>query len=188
MKLMKLRSLTLVIMLAGSAAAGLGSPAKEFLTEKEIAQIQDAQEVDRRVKIYLDAADLRLKEAERRLSGEESQAGDPLEFFTVEDMLDSYYRIVRSVMSNLDDAFEKPKAGVDKGNLGKALKNLKESTEKAIRDLEFLKKAAEDKKNEGLWNLVNNAIDITNGAHEGAELGLSKQPQTPPEKRKKNQP
>jgi len=149
--------------------------AKEYLTPIEIGKIQEAQEVDKRIKIYLDAAALRLKSAEDRLNGKESAEGDTLEFFTPEEMLEGYYSILRSVMFNLDDAIEKPTA--DRGVLGKVLKSLKTSTEKAAKDLAILKKITEEKKNEQAWNLVNRAIEITEGAHDGALLGLSRFPE-----------
>ena len=96
---------------------------------------------------------------------------------------------------NLDDAAQNPgrTSGVringetarnDKQRIGNALKLLKSETEKNISELLILKKLAEEKKKEQLWNLVNEAIDIANGAHEGAESGLSKQP-APPDKGKK---
>jgi hypothetical protein len=151
---------------------GAGAQTREFLTPKEIQQIQDAQEIDARVKIYLEAAALRLKTAEERLTGKESEPGDPLEFHTVEDMLDAYYRCIRSVMINLDDAVQKPRTDPDR--LKKALKNLQGSTEKAQKDLALLKKLAEEKRIEKAWNLVNQALDITQGARDGAELGLSR--------------
>jgi hypothetical protein len=176
MSLRRIWALRLVLILAAIHFSTFvtGAPAKEFLTDKEIAKIQDAQEISRRVKIYLDAAALRLQTAEDRLNGKESEEGDPMEFSTPEDMLDAYYRIMRSVMINLDAAFQKPES--EENKVGKALKDLKESTERSSKQLGILKKIAEDKKKEELWNLVNQAIDVTNGAHDGAELGLSKQP------------
>lgn len=180
------RILLLFSILAAAAVlipASSGSPEKEFLTAKEIELIQDCQEIDRRVKIYLDAAEFRLKEAEERLHGKESEAGDPFEFFSVEDMLDGYYRILRSVMLNLDAAFQK--GGPDREKVRSALKNLKKTTERTAKDLEILKKIAEEKLKEELWNLVNKAIDITDGAHEGAESGLSRLPAAPSERKTK---
>ncbi len=172
-----------VILIGGGAFfRAPGSPEKEFLTQKEIAKIQDAQAIDERIKIYMGAAALRLKAAEERLIGKEPEEGDPMEFFTPEDMLDGYYRILRSVMYTLDDAFQKP--GPDRERVGKALKTLKGSTEEMLKELEILKKIAEEKQKEELWNLANKAIDITNGAHEGAEYGLSKQPASPDKKGK----
>ncbi len=157
-----------------SAASVLLVPAKEFLTEQEIAKIQEATDIDKRVKIYLEAAALRLKTVEDRLYGRESPAGDPLEFFSIEDMLDGYYRIIRSVMFNVDDAFQN--ATVDRAKLNKALKVLKDSTEKATKDLIILKKIAEEKKKEEAWDLIQRAQEITEGAHDGAETGLARFP------------
>ncbi len=154
--------------------------AREFLTPQEIEKIQDAQEIDRRIKIYMEAASLRLKTAEERLNGQESSPGDPLEFFTVEDMIDGYYRILKSVMSNLDEAASRP--STDHKALNKALENLKDSTEKGSKELLILKKIAEEKQKEELWNLVNSALDIAAGAHEGADSALSHEP--PPAKTK----
>jgi hypothetical protein len=164
----------LLTALSSSGPCRAAIPQKEYLTAKEIEQIQDAQEIEQRVKIYLEAAKLRLKTAEERLNGKESPPDDPFEFFSVEDMLEGYYRILKSVMLNLDDAFQKPRG--EKQNLNKTLKNLKDTTEKAGKALAVLKKMAEDKRLEEVWNLVNKDIDITGGAHEGAELGLSNIP------------
>lgn len=145
---------------------------KEFLTPKEIEKIQEAQEIEKRIKIYLEAASLRLKTCEDRLNGKEPVEGDPLEFYSVEEMLEGYYRIFTSVMHNLDEAAEKP--GTDRSKLIKALKNLEESTEKASKDLAILKRMAEDGQREQVWNLVNRALEITKGARDGAEVGLSR--------------
>ncbi len=158
------------------------APDKEFLTPKEIEKIQDAQEIEQRIKVYMEAASLRLKTAVERLGGKESEEGDPLEFFTVQEMIDGYCRIMKSVMANLDEAYERPDS--DRAKLGKALKNVKDTTEWAGKILVSLKKTAEDKKDEDLWNSVNQAIDITGGVHDGVELGLQKNP-APPEKGKR---
>ena len=144
--------------------------AKEFLTPDEIAKIQDAPEVDKRVKIYLDAAALRLKSAEERLNGKESSPGDPLEFFTPEEMVDGYYRILRSIMYLLDETVARPK---EPERIAKALRNLKDRTERDLKSLQILKKMAEDKQKEDLWNAVNQSLEIADGAHEGAETGLT---------------
>jgi len=159
------------------------TPAKEFLTQQEIDKIQDAQEIDKRVKIYMEAAALRLKTAEERLGGKESNPGDPLEFFAVEDLIDGYYRILKSVMSNLDEAANRPTT--DRKTLYKALETLKNGTETGEKNLVILKKIAEEKQKEELWNLVNSALDIARGAHEGADTALSHEPQPEKSKTKK---
>jgi len=170
----------LTLTVVGGALTTSGSLSKEFLTDKEIEKIQEAQGIADRVKIYLEAAALRLKAAQDRLQGLEPKTGDPLELFAPEEMLDGYYRILGSVMLNVDDAFQKP--GPNQQKVVAALKSLKKSTEKALGDLEILKKIAEEKRKEELWNLVNKSIDITNAAHEGAEFGLSKESSPPAKK------
>lgn len=157
------------LMIAASARPG---PAKDFLTPQEIAKIQDAQEVDQRVKVYLEAAALRLKTVADRLAAKESMPGDPLEFFSVEDMLDGYYKILHAVMLNLEDASRNPKT--DQKKFQSAMKNLKAATEVAGRQLELLKKTTEDQRKEEAWKLIGKAIEITNGAREGAANAVSK--------------
>jgi len=161
-----------------------GSPKREFLTEKEIELIQENYEIHIRVKRYLEFAASRLKVAEERLSGKESEPGDPLEFFSPEDMLTGYYRILESVMLNLEDAYQKTDA-LERGKVQRALKTLKEAMERALKQLEILKTIAEEKNKEELWNLVNKAIDISKGALEGAESGISKEPDPTDKKTKK---
>ena len=119
------------------------------------------------MKLYLEFAASRLKVAEERLSGKESEPGDPFEFFTPEDMLDGYYRILESVMLNLEDAYQKNDA-MEHGKVQRALKTLKEAMESALKQLEILKTIAEEKNKEEFWDLVNKAIDISKGALEGA--------------------
>jgi len=167
-----LQRIRLAVLACGISCIGVQLlPAKEFLTPKEIETIQEARELDKRVKLYLDAAALRLKTVEERFRGQESNPGDPLEFFGIEEMLEGYCRILRSVMFVLDEAAEKPK---EPERLNKALKNLKDRTEKDIKSLQILKKMAEEKQKEELWNLVNQALEIAGGAREGAETGLAR--------------
>jgi hypothetical protein len=163
-----------VVTLGLGLIAATSSAGKEFLTPDEILKLQDAQEIDKRIKIYVDAGALRLKTAEERLQGKESVAGDPLEFFTVQEMLDGYLRIMRSVMFNLDEAAERP--STDRGKLNKALKDLKEGAEKAAKNLTIIKKIAEEKKDEPVWIVTNQGLEIAEGAREGAETGLARFP------------
>jgi hypothetical protein len=200
--------LAAVLLFSLPVLAGPTSARKEFLTDKEIEKIQETHAIDARVKVYMAAAALRLKTAEERLTGKEPEAGDSLEFFTPEDMLDSYSRILKSTMMNLDDAANMDAAALARERklleedcgakcgpgearpnrelIGKALKHLKSETEKDAGQLEILKRIAEEKKKEALWNLINSAIDITKGAHEGAEYGLTKHPAPPDREKKRN--
>ncbi len=173
-----------ILILACFLPADSMPASDDFLTDKEIDSIQLNQEIQQRVKLYLEFAALRLKTAEDKLNGVEPVAGDPFELLRPEDLLDAYYRILRSVMMNLDDAYQRPDPRM-RPKVRQALKTLKGSTEKALPQLEILKRIAEEKKNEELWELVNKAIDVTNGAHEGAEAGLAKEPEPSSKKKSK---
>jgi hypothetical protein len=173
---MKPMNRMMVAVLIGTLVSP-GLPAgqsKEFLTPLEIEKIQDAQEIDQRIKVYLEAAALRLKTASDRLAGKESLPGDPLEFFRVEDMVDGYYRILHAVMLNLEDAAQNPKT--DQVKFQSAMKNLRSATEAGGRQLEALKKVAEDQRKEAVWNLIVKAIEINKGAHDGAAAAVRKNP------------
>jgi hypothetical protein len=169
--------ITYAILADASALAFFGS--RDLLTEKEIELVQDNREISHRTKLYMDFAAARLKAAEDRLLGKEPPVGDPFEYYTPEEMLDNYYRIVKSVISHLEDAYLNPQRNQ---NFNKALKSLKKDSESAGNELEILKKIAEEKKKEQLWNLINRAIEITNDAHSGAEIGLSEKSSTPSKK------
>jgi hypothetical protein len=168
-----------IIFIAPLLAASVPR-SREFLTEGEIALIQARQEIGPRVKFYLEAAQLRLKSAEDRLRGEETEPGDPLEYFTPEDMLDGYYRILESVMMNLEEAHQT--GGRDRSGIQEALKALKKRTEEYDRRLDSLKNLAEKKKNEELLRLIQKAEDITRGAHEGSKQALEEKIYDPEKK------
>ena len=159
----------LVISFFGTASS---SPAKEFLTEAEIELIREAQIIETRVKVYMEAAALRLRTAEDRLTGKESEEGDPMEFLSPKDMLSAYYQIIQSVMYNMDDAIENP--GRREHNIGKALKIIKSETERSLKELLILKGLAEEKNRESLLNPIDEAIAITDEAHASAMNRLSR--------------
>ena len=153
-------------------AAFSGAWARDFLTDQEIARIQNTQDIARRADIYMTAASLRLGTAQYRLEGKESEPGDTMEFYSLEDMLDDYYNILDRVMLIVGDAFESPyrRENID---IKKALNTLKSSGSDNLKQLSALKKIAEEKQRNEFWNRVNLAIDITAGLLEGAEEGLS---------------
>lgn len=163
------RVLPLLIACLGIAAS---SPSKEFLTEREIESVQEAQAIEARVKVYMAAAELRLKTAEDRLAGKESEEGDPMEFLSPEDMLNAYYQIIKSVLYNVDDALENP--GRRQHNIVKALNILKTETERNLKELMILQRLAEEKKKEDLLNRIDEAIAINDEAHGSALEGLSR--------------
>ncbi len=164
------RILILILILTTLPAFLAGAPSMDILTEEETILLQENRGISRRVQIFMDAAMLRLKAAEDRLNGKEPEEGDPFEFLAPGDLLHNYCRILTSLMFSVDEAYGDP--GRDR-NIKKTLESLKERTEKTARQLEVLKKIAENRKDEKLWDLVSKAVEVTGNAHEGAESGLS---------------
>ena len=158
------------ILIFGAFSAAFASPVRDFLTEEEIDAIQRNQKIDPRVKLYLKAASARMTSAEARLAGQETEPGDPLEYYTPEDMLDAYYHIVNSVMLNLEDAVEK--FPPDRGGIRKALKHLQDVMKKNLPKLENLERMAAAKEESELVRLILRDIDISKVALEGAEEAL----------------
>ncbi len=168
--LFSLRIILIAAVLISTASRG---HAAEFLMDKELEKLREAQRIDLRVNVYSKAAELRLKTAKERLSGKEPVEGDPMELLAPEDMLDAYYQIINSVMFNVDDAIDR--RGADKNKIKSALKTLKKAAEKSLKDLEVLRGAAEKKGKEELWNRVMRAIEITEMLQQGVEYGLSEE-------------
>ena len=162
--------LIFAMLLAGTVTAAFGYRDREFLTEAEIDAIRKNQKIDPRVKLYLRAALQRLEATHARMAGQETLPGDPLEYFTPEDMLDGYYRILNSVMLNIEDAAYKMPP--DKGGIRKALKHLRNQMKKAVPELEHMEKTAVERNETELIRLIQRAAEISRGAMEGAEHAL----------------
>ncbi len=165
-----------LLLLSAVTLAGAEAP-REFLTAEEIALLQIKQRIDVRTDLYLRAALLRLKSAEARLRGEETEPGDPLEYLTAEDMLDGYYRILHSVMVNLEDAYRPATADLDR--VRKALKQLRQRAEESMRRLDSLEALARRRNDGQLLRLIERAREITAGAHEGAREALREKTDAP---------
>jgi hypothetical protein len=134
--------------------------ARDYLTDKEIELIQDTQSVASRARIYMEAAALRIKTAQDKLSNKEYAEGDPMEFLTPEDVLNDYGKILRSLQFTLESAIESPR---HKGyeTIGKALKYLKEETPKELRELKVLLQIAVEKHRDTFAERIKDAIDAT---------------------------
>jgi len=149
-----------------------GAWARDFLTDKEIEKMRNTQDIDKRTGIYMDAASLRLTTALDRFEGKESEPGDAMEFYSRQEMLDDYYKILDRVMLIVGEAFESPRRR-ENINIKKALQALKSESSANLKRLSALMKLAEEKDEEELWNGINRAIDITGGVIDGADEGLS---------------
>jgi len=144
--------------------------AREFLLGKEIEQIREAQELDKRTQLYVKFAALRLATFKDRSKGIESKPGDPLEFYSPADLIYGYTRCLKAVQDNVDESVNYKR--VEARVLAKALTTLKDFAAKSLPELEEASKYAVDRKNEELYRKVETAFEVTRAAIEGSVEGL----------------
>lgn len=141
-------------------------------TEEEFEKIQLAQELERRVEVFLEIAESRLDEIERREAGKEwdNEEPNPLEFFTYEDMLFGYSRALRGVMVNIDERARG--RGAEDKEIRKSLEKLRDKMAEFTPRLEEVKDIAIERRDERLARQWKEAAKISEQARKGALYGL----------------
>jgi hypothetical protein len=165
---------------SGGAAASASAPARspqglwdlDKFTEEEFSEIQEAQELTKRVEVLLVIAEARFEEIDRRREGREweEEEPNPLEFHTYEEMFFAYTRALDAVMSNIDDKAEMQTAS--EKDIKKALKELEKKVSKFIPRLEALEDLIRSQKDEALAEQYLEALKTSEIAHQGALYGL----------------
>ncbi len=141
-------------------------------TEEEFLEIQENQELPKRVEVLLKIAEARFEEIDRRQNGIEweEEEPNPLEFYTYEDMLFAYTRALDAIMSNIDEKAEMRTAS--EKDIRKALKELEKKISKFIPKLEALEDLIRSQKDEALADQYLEALKTSDVAHQGALYGL----------------
>ena len=141
-------------------------------TSVEYELVQDAQELKARVKVFLEIAEARLDEIERRTAGIEWEEEDPhpLEFYTYAQLARAYQRSLRSIMINIDEK-ARYKSAPEK-DIRKSLELLNSGIQTFIPRLEPVKKLAEDRKDEDFYLEWREAWKFSQKALQGSQFGL----------------
>ncbi len=156
------------IFVAGVLALLLGIAAaaqrQEFLTDGEIAQIREAQEPDKRLKLYVDFAEQRLAEIEKALAGNDAKRAD-----FIHQYLREYDSIIDAVDRNVEQA-------VTRRDL--ARKGLEAALKAEPGFLKLLQgfRARNPKDLEQYKFILDQAIDDTESSIEALRGALDKQP------------
>jgi hypothetical protein len=127
---MKSRPLVLTLVFAfaffGSRAS---AQQRDHLTEKEVDWVREVQMIDKRIEVFVKAADRRLtvliNPSAVQAKKEEEKWG-PLPTGTKTELLQDYKRILEEAEEKLDDAFDRKDALVPK-----ALSKFKEASQTA---------------------------------------------------------
>ena len=141
-------------------------------TDKEYVKLRDNQDLKHRADTFLDIAESRLAEINRRMSNKEWTEKDPnpLEFFTYEQMIHAYERALNSLMVNIDEK-AKYKLATEK-DVKKALEKLNKKIMEFTPQLEPVKQLAIKNKDEILYKEILKAEETSEIARKGSQFGL----------------
>ena len=141
-------------------------------TDAEFELLRDAQELKPRVKVFLEIAEARLDEIERRTAGIEWEKEDPnpLEFYIYAQLVRAYQRSLQGIMINIDEKASY-KSATEK-DIKKSLELLNSRIQTFVPRLEPVKKLAEDRQNEDLYLEWREAWKASQKALQGSQFGL----------------
>ena len=145
---------------------------RDRFTEEEFEKLQLHQELEKRVEVFLEIAEARLEEIQRRMKGGEweEEEENPLEFHTYWDMVHAYRRAIDGILVNIDEkAIYKTASEKD---IQKSLEKLNKQIQVFIPQLEPIKQLAIDRKDEALYRELEEAQEISVVAQKGSLLGL----------------
>lgn len=174
-------------------------PSGDRFTEEELDKIRFfAPDVKKRVEIFLDIAERRMKEIQSRMKAQGFDAGaqappsddaekkkkrkknkgndsqedekNPLEYYTYWDLVHAYERAIDGITVNIDDALNRNAAS--RKDVKKPLEKLNKRMQEYLPQLEPILKMAFSLKDEDLYREVQKAIRISEIALKGSQLAL----------------
>jgi len=137
---------------------------RDHLTEEEADQVREMQEIDKRVEVFIHAADRRLlllTNPDAKQTKKEEEKWGPLPKGTRAELLEDYRKILAEAMEKLDDAYER-----DRNNklIPKALAKFKEAAIRQLAQLRALApRATEKREQRALAEAVEEAETATKG-------------------------
>lgn len=157
---------------AGPSSGGPAPALDDRFTQKEYAKLQENQELVKRVEAFLEIADDRLKEMQRRMQKKawEDKEENPLEFHTYWDMVHAYERAIDGIMINIDEKAKYKRAS--EKDIRKSLELLNKKIVEFIPQLEGLKGIDPQFQDEQLDRAIQTALKTSLDAKRGSEYGL----------------
>jgi len=163
---------------AGMISASSVGPVqtRDRFTDEEYTQIQLAQELAKRVEVFLEIAETRLAEIRRRMDKLEweEEEENPLEFHTYWDMVHAYRQAIDGIMINIDEkAISKTATEED---IEDSLKELNKGIGEFIPQLEPIKELAIELQDQVLYRELLEAEETSITAQKGSLYGLGAPP------------
>jgi len=145
---------------------------EDRFTDEEYQQIQFNQELNNRVEVFLDIAESRLREIQRRMNGRkwEEDHTNPLEFHTHWDMMHAYRQALNSLMINIDEKVTYKSAA--QMEVQQSLMNLSEKLQYFIPQLNPIRQFAKNRRDNNFYLEVLKAQKTSEAAQKGSQHGL----------------
>lgn len=163
----------------GSATSGSASQRRGGLTitgdqftDHEYTAIQEAQELVKRVEVFLEIATARVEEVQRRVQRREWTGKDPnpLEFYTNAQLMRAYQRAVEGTMINID---EKAKyRSVPKKDIEKSLKKLNTKMVDFLPLFQIFTAFSIQEQDREFYRQIQQALKSSETARKGSQMGL----------------
>jgi hypothetical protein len=151
-------SLTLLALPVASAQK------RDHLTEQEADLVREFQEIDKRIEIFIRAADRRLlvlTTPDAKQTKKEEEKWGPLPTGSKLELLQDYKRILEEAEEKLDDTYERDEKNPQ---LAKALKKFKEAATRQITQLRALAPQLSEKREQrALLEAIEEAETVTKG-------------------------
>jgi hypothetical protein len=168
MKINSLRNITqtfaLAVSLLGLFNLSGHAQRRDHLTEQEADQVREEQEIDRRIDVFIKAADRRLlvlANPDAVQTKKDEEKWGPLPKGTVAELLQDYKNILDEAEEKLDDAYTR----LHKNPIVvKALAHIKDAAKRQLDQLRSLKTKVSTQKEEiALAEAIEEAENVTKG-------------------------
>ena len=143
-------------------ASPVSAQQRDHLTEKEVDWVREVQVIDKRIEVFIKAADRRLLaliNPDAKQPKKEEEKWGPLPTGTKAELLQDYKKILEEAEEKLDDAFDRKDALIPK-----ALSKFKEAARKQLEQLRSLEaKMTETRELKALAEAIEEAETVTKG-------------------------
>ena len=144
--------------------ASVNAQKRDHLTEKEVDWIREVQVIDKRIEIFVKAADRRLLvliNPDAKQTKKEDEKWGPLPTGTKAELLEDYKRILEEAEEKLDDAYEREHKNEV---LTKALAKIKDAAKRHLEQLRTLEPQMKERREQkALAEAIEEAETVTKG-------------------------
>ena len=145
-------------------ADSVNAQKRDHLTEKEVDWIREVQVIDKRIEIFVKAADRRLLvliNPDAKQTKKEDEKWGPLPTGTKAELLEDYKQILEEAEEKLDDAYEREHKNEV---LTKALAKIKDAAKRHLEQLRTLEPQMKERREQkALAEAIEEAETVTKG-------------------------